>query len=72
VNFNAGTYRFLTSSDDGMRLYIDGQLVQDRWVYQEASPQTVDVPLSGGTHTLVVEFFQGGGQESVAVSWQQL
>ncbi len=70
VNFTAGTYRFSTSSDDGMRLYIDGQLVQDRWVYQQASVQTVDVPMAAGNHTLVVEYFQGAGQESAAVSWQ--
>jgi hypothetical protein len=72
VRFNAGTYRFSTSSDDGMRLYIDGQIVQDRWFYQGASVETVDVTLTGGTHTVVVEYFQGGGQASAAVSWQLL
>ena len=51
VSFTAGTYRFSTSSDDGMRLYVDGQKIQDRWVDQVASQQTVDVPLTGGTHT---------------------
>ncbi len=72
VTFNSGTYRFSTSTDDGMRLYIDGQRVQDRWFYQTASVQTVDVTLTGGTHTVVVEYFQAGGQDSAAVSWQQL
>jgi uncharacterized protein YkwD len=72
VSFNAGAYRFSTSSDDGLRLYIDGHKIQDRWFYQGASVQTVDVTLTGGTHTLVVEYFQGGGQDSAAVSWQSL
>jgi len=72
VTFTAGTYRFATSSDDGMRLYIDGQLIQDRWFYQTASLQTVDMPLSCGSRTLVVEYFQGGGQDSASISWQPL
>ncbi len=72
VSFTAGTYRFSTSSDDGMRLYLDGQKVQDRWFDQPASQQTVDVALTGGTHTLIVEYYQASGNASAAVSWQQL
>ncbi len=72
VSFTAGTYRFLTSTDDGMRLYIDGQKVQDRWFNQPASQQTVDVPVTGGTHTVTVEYYQAAGNASAAVSWQQI
>jgi len=72
VTFTAGTYRFSTSSDDGMRLYVDGQKVQDRWYDQSANLQTVDVPLTGGAHSLVVEYYQNRGGESAAVSWQLL
>src|SRR5262249_44111483 len=28
---NAGTYRFTITSDDGVRAYIDGQLILDAW-----------------------------------------
>ena len=29
-DFRAGEYRFKTASDDGSRLYVDGELVMDR------------------------------------------
>ncbi len=72
VNFNGGTYRFSTSSDDGMRLYVDGQKVLDRWYDQLPGWQSVDIQLGGGTHTLVVEYYQNRGGQMAAVNWRQL
>ena len=72
VTFTGGTYRFSTSSDDGMRLYIDAQKVQDRWYDQTSSWQTVDVALTAGVHTLVVEYYQNRGGEGAAVNWHLL
>lgn len=71
VNFTSGVYRFSCSSDDGMRLYIDGQLVLDRWFDQAAAGQTVDATLSG-THTITVEYYQNAGNASIGLSWVQL
>lgn len=70
VNFAAGTYTFTTSSDDGMRVYVDGQKLVDRWYDQGANPIATNVTLSGGTHTLTVEYYQNGGGDSATVSWQ--
>ena len=72
VAFSAGTYRFNTVSDDGMRMYVDGVKVLDRWFDQGASLVTTDVPMNAGTHTIVVEYYQNQGGEKAAVSWQQI
>ena len=61
--FAAGSYTFTLGTDDGGRLFIDGTLVLNRWVYQSypAVPPEVTWPLTAGPHTLVVEYFEGNG-----------
>src|SRR5215212_1599519 len=39
---NAGTYRFTITADDGVRAYIDGQIILDQWREQAATTFTVN------------------------------
>jgi len=57
----AGTYRFTTMTDDGVRLFVDGQLKIDKWVDQGPTEWQADVPLSAGEHTVVMEYYENGG-----------
>lgn len=66
---NAGTYRFTVTADDGVRLYIDGQLVLDAWRDQAPTTYTRVVQVSSGNHALQVDYYQGVGDASIAVSW---
>jgi PKD repeat protein/uncharacterized protein YraI len=54
----AGTYRFNVWVDDGVRMWVDEELIIDGW--QEGAIQnfTVDVSLDQGTHGARVEYFQ--------------
>jgi murein DD-endopeptidase MepM/ murein hydrolase activator NlpD len=72
VNFNAGTYRFKVTSDDGFRLYIDNALKLDKWFDQGATTYTVDVPLSGGDHDIKLEYYENGGYATAKLSWEEL
>ena len=48
------------TSDDGVRLYVDGKLVIDNWDVHE--PETDEVTLSlGGHHRIEIEHFDAGG-----------
>src|SRR5258707_5997712 len=40
---NAGTYRFTVTSDDGVRMYIDGQIILDQWHDEAPTTYNVDV-----------------------------
>ncbi len=73
LGFEAGTYRFYASADDGVRIFVDGQLILDAWINQ-ALPNThsADVTLSQGQHAIVVEYFEGGGESAVHVWWTRL
>jgi uncharacterized protein YraI len=68
-NFAPGTYRFQATMDDGMRFFIDNQLIIDSW--QEGNIRTieVDVNLSSGPHRLVVDYFEKGGNAVAGFTW---
>jgi len=73
VDFEAGTYRFLASTDDGVRVWVDGGLVVDAWVDQKLpKTHTGDVHLASGQHTIVVEYYEHGGEAAAHVWWEVL
>jgi glucose/arabinose dehydrogenase/PKD repeat protein len=60
-DYEAGTYRFSVTGDDGIRVLVDGEQVVDGWFYQPPTTYGADVPLSQGQHTVVVEYFEHTG-----------
>ncbi|HET91853.1 MAG TPA: hypothetical protein ENN99_14110 [Chloroflexi bacterium] len=73
VGFDAGTYRFFTSTDDGARVWVDGKLVVDAWRDQkQLNTHTGDIYLTAGQHNLVVEYYEHGGAASAHVWWKPL
>ncbi|PJF24624.1 MAG: hypothetical protein CUN53_16895, partial [Phototrophicales bacterium] len=53
---NQGTYEFITSYDDGVRVYIDNILVLDRFNGPPASDVRFQQTLTAGAHLFRVEF----------------
>jgi hypothetical protein len=72
LGFTAGTYRFFTSTDDGVRLWVDGHLLIDAW-YNQSLPNTHwgDIVLNQGYHTVKVEYYENGGEAHAHVWWQR-
>jgi uncharacterized repeat protein (TIGR01451 family) len=64
-NFPAGTYTFSGNSDDGVRVYVDGNLVVNQWVNQSFAPYGGSATLTAGNHTVVVEYFENGGEANI-------
>ena len=65
----AETYTFYTSSDDGSRLYIDGNLVVNndhQYGYNETG---TTVSLTAGYHDLRLEFFENYSSAVISLSW---
>jgi azurin len=65
-----GEYTFYTSSDDGSRLYIDGQQVVDNDGTHGVVERSGTVSLAAGRHQIVVTYFDNGGRDRLEVSWQ--
>jgi uncharacterized protein YraI len=69
---NAGTYRFTITADDGVRAYIDGQIILDQWHDQAPTTYYVNVQVAAGNHAIQVDYYQGVGDASISVSWDYL
>lgn len=69
INFPAGTYRFDVFSDDGIRLWVNNQLLIDQWRQQSDGRFSANITLPGGNTPLRVEYFEDTGRAAVAVAW---
>ena len=69
VNFQPGTYRFTATMDDGMRVYLDHEVIIDSWTDSQEHSVTRDVYVSGGEHDLKVEYYDAGGAAVAKFSW---
>src|SRR5262249_50564335 len=69
VQLPAGSYAFNVTGDDGVRLYLDGQLVLDKWVLESPTTYTVIRQLPEGTHQIVLEYFESGGGAVAKLDW---
>lgn len=56
-----GDYLLHLTSDDGVRLFIDGKQVFERWDIHEPVTDEVRVTLNEGRHRIEIEHFEGGG-----------
>ena len=59
--FPEGNHTFSVTADDGVRFYLDGNLLIDKWVDQPSTTYTVTVPVTAGSHTLKMEYYENGG-----------
>ena len=66
--FKAGLWRFHVRVDDGVRLWVDGELIIEQWHDQSPKKYTADKVLSEGEHDIKLEYFESGGG-AVAEFW---
>jgi hypothetical protein len=64
-----GEYRFRTISDDGSRIWIDGELVVDNWGSHGMEAKQESLELEGGDHSIQVEYQDFGGEAGFELSW---
>jgi hypothetical protein len=65
----SGTYRFTTTSDDGLRVYVNGRLLINEWTDHAPKTVSADITLPSGHHMVVVEFYENAGGAVASVSW---
>ena len=61
MSFAPGDYEFAVTADDGVRLYVDGVRVIDQWIDQGPTTYRTTLPLDGGPHAIVMEYYENGG-----------
>lgn len=71
VAFSRGDYRFYVNADDGVRIWLDDQLLIDEWHGAMGATYTADRTLRGGDHTIMVEYYEAQGDARINVWWER-
>ncbi len=64
-----GNYTFYTSSDDGSKLFIDGNRIVDNDGLHGTRTRSGSTWLKAGPHNLVVTFFERSGGDEIFAQW---
>ncbi|MBX7106528.1 MAG: PQQ-dependent sugar dehydrogenase, partial [Gemmataceae bacterium] len=66
-----GTYTFITTSDDGVRMSVNGTQIINQFVDQSATEHTGTISLvAGQIYPILVEYYENGGDASMKLEWQ--
>ena len=64
------TYTFNTRSDDGVRLYVDGQLIIDQWNNHAATNHTGSIFMESGVrYDIRLEYYEAAGDAEIRLRW---
>ncbi len=69
IDVTPGVYQFTAAADDGVRLYVDDELVVDDWSDHPARTVSGTKNLVTGHHLVTVDYYENGGLASISVSW---
>lgn len=64
-----GLWTFWTQSDDGSRLFVDGEVVVENDGQHSFDSASGKVELSSGRHALRITYFEHRGDDDLAVRW---
>ena len=68
VNMNAGLYRFTTTTDDGVRVWVKDYLLIDRWQDQASTAHSGTMYLSGQVQ-IKLEYYENTGMAAAKLTW---
>lgn len=65
-----GTYTFYITADDGVRLWVNNQLLIDAWVDQGATEYQASINLAACTaYPIRIEYYENGGDAVCKLEW---
>ncbi len=64
------TYTFYTTSDDGVRLWVDGKLLIDNWTDHSPTENKGNITLAAGQlYDVRMEYYENGGGAVAKLAW---
>ncbi len=64
------TYTFYTVTDDGVRLWVNNQLIIDKWIDQGPTEWSGQIALTAGQrYDIRMEFYENGGGATAKLLW---
>jgi LysM repeat protein len=69
--FVGGSYRFTATSDDGIRVWVDDNLIINQWHRTSRRTYVADVDVGQGKHDIKIEYFEEKGAAVCKLKWTQ-
>ena len=64
------TYTFYTTTDDGVRLWVDNTLIVDKWIDQAPTEWSGTISLTAGIkYDIKIEYYENGGGAAAQLRW---
>jgi len=71
VHFESGLYRFTATTDDGVRLWVNGHALIDAWNDQSFKPHLGAIHVAGDV-PIVMEYYENGGVAAARLTWARV
>jgi hypothetical protein len=71
IDVPPGNYQVTVTADDGVRLWIDDELLINQWHDQGATTYTAQKYLGSGHHQVRLEYYENFGDAVIRISWTQ-
>ncbi len=68
---SSGLYQFNAKVDDGVRLFVDGNVVISSWTNHAGSTEVGTANLNAGPHNMTVEYYQFGHDSLLYLWWDR-
>lgn len=68
--FGGGTFTFIAASDDGVRVWLDNNMIIDGWRDQGLTEYRHTRSVSSGSHQIKVEYYENGGAATARFRWE--
>lgn len=69
----SGMYEFGVMSDDGCRIYLDGELILDDWSEHEMIPNVVQLQLQKDkSYDLRIDYYEAEGEAGIWLVWKKM
>ncbi len=69
LSLDPGRYRFAVTADDGVRLWVNGQLLVDQWHDSYAGTYSAAIDLPGGLIPIKMEYYENVGGALANLGW---
>lgn len=72
LTLDAGRYHFTVTVDDGVRLWVNDQLIIDEWYAQSAATFSAEIDVPGGQIPVRLAYYENTGVAVAYLDWMQL
>lgn len=73
LDLSTGMYRFTVTADDGIRVFLDGKLIIDKFINQAPTTYVIERQFTtADTHSLKIEYFENTGGATMKFKFEKI